>query len=410
MYLRNYCKQFVRDLLSQKLRTFLTVFGIVWGTASVTLLLAFGEGFHKQVGINMKGLGENIVIAWPTHTSLDWQGLPHGRRIRVTDEDMELIRRQVPEVARISGEMSESGTRLRAGRSTVAPQVVGANVEFARMRNMIAEEGGRYLNPIDLGNRRRVVFLGDQLKKNLFGIDEAVGRYVYFDGVPFLVVGVMQRKTQDSNYSGRDEDKATIPLPTFRAIYGQEYLDNFVFQVAGPDAVEAAKDGVIATLARKYRFDPDDKEAILMWDTTEMLVFLDAFFLGFRLFLGIVGALTLVVGGIGVSNIMNVVVEERTKEIGIKMALGAKKRYVLGQFLFETLLLTAVGGAIGLGIAWSICAVFPSFGLTDYVGDPVISSQVALLTTSILGAIGFLAGFFPARTAANLRPVEALRM
>ncbi|MDX1643933.1 MAG: ABC transporter permease [Thermoanaerobaculia bacterium] len=410
MYLRNYFKQFVRDLLSQKLRTFLTVFGIVWGTASVTLLLAFGEGFHKQVGINMKGLGENIVIAWPTRTSLDWRGLPHGRRIRVTDEDMELIRRQVPEVARISGEMSETGTRVRAGRSTVAPQVVGANVEFAEMRSMIAEQGGRYLNPIDLGNRRRVVFLGDQLKQNLFGIDEAVGRYIYFDGVPFLVVGVMREKTQDSNYSGRDEDKATIPLPTFQAVYGQEYLNNFVFQVADPADVEAAKEGVVATLARKYRFDPEDKEAILMWDTTEMLVFLDAFFLGFRLFLGIVGALTLVVGGIGVSNIMNVVVEERTKEIGIKMALGAKRRYVLGQFLFETLLLTAVGGAIGLGIAWSICAVFPSFGLKDYVGDPVISAQVAILTTSILGAIGFLAGFFPARTAANLKPVEALRM
>ena len=410
MYLRNYLKQFASDLMSQKLRTFLTVFGIIWGTASVTLLLAFGEGFHKQVGINMKGLGENIVICWPARTSLDWQGLPHGRSIRVTDEDMELIRQQVPLVARISGEMSDSGTRLKVGRSTVVPQIVGANAEFADMRNMIAESGGRFLNPIDLGAKRRVVFIGDQLKTDLFGVDEAVGRYIHFDGVPFLVVGVMQTKTQDSNYSGRDEDKATIPLSTYKAVYGDEYLDNFVFQVAEIEHVETAKSEVIAALARKYRFDPEDKEAVLMWDTTEMLVFLDAFFLGFRLFLGIVGALTLVVGGIGVSNIMNVVVEERTKEIGIKMALGAKKRYVLGQFLFETLLITAVGGAIGLGIAWGITSVFPSFGLEEYVGDPAISPQVALITTAILGAIGFLAGFFPARTAANLKPVEALRM
>lgn len=409
-YLRNYLKQFVNDLLSQKLRAFLTVFGIVWGTASVTLLLAFGEGFHRQVAISMKGLGENIVICWPVRTSKDWQGLPHGRRIRVTDDDMELIRREVPQVARISGEMSDSGTRVRAGRSTVAPQIVGANAEFAAMRNMIPEMGGRYLNPIDMASRRRVVFLGDQLKRNLFGVDEAVGRHVYFDGVPFLVVGVMTSKTQDSNYSGRDEDKATIPLSTYQAIHGTEELDNFVFQVTDSGQVDAAKDGVIATLARKYRFDPADQEAILMWDTTEMLVFLDAFFLGFRLFLGIVGALTLVVGGIGVSNIMNVVVEERTKEIGIKMALGAKRRYVLGQFLFETLLITAVGGAVGLAIAWALCAVFPAFGLTEYVGDPAISAQVALVTTAILGAIGFLAGFFPARTAANLEPVEALRM
>jgi putative ABC transport system permease protein len=410
MYLRNYLKQFFSDLLTQKLRTFLTVFGIIWGTASVTLLLAFGEGFHKQVGVNMKGLGENIVICWPARTSVDWQGLPHGRPVRVTDEDMELIRSQVSQVTRISGELSESGTRLRVGRSTVAPQIVGANVEFAEMRNMIAEMGGRYINPIDMGSKRRVVFIGDQLKENLFGVDEAIGKHVYFDGVPFLVVGVMTRKTQDSNYSGRDEDKATIPLSTYQAMYGEEYLDNFVFQVANMEDVEAAKEGVVATLARKYRFDPEDKEAVLMWDTTEMLVFLDAFFLGFRLFLGIVGALTLVVGGIGVSNIMNVVVEERTKEIGIKMALGARKRYVLGQFLFETLLITGIGGAIGLGIAWAITSIFPSFGLKDYVGDPAISLQVALITTAILGAIGFLAGFFPARTAANLKPVEALRM
>ena len=323
---------------------------------------------------------------------------------------MELIRQQVPLLARTSGEMSDSGTRLKVGRSTVVPQIVGANAEFADMRNMIAESGGRFLNPIDLGAKRRVVFIGDQLKTDLFGVDEAVGRYIHFDGVPFLVVGVMQTKTQDSNYSGRDEDKATIPLSTYKAVYGDEYLDNFVFQVAEIEHVETAKSEVIAALARKYRFDPEDKEAVLMWDTTEMLVFLDAFFLGFRLFLGIVGALTLVVGGIGVSNIMNVVVEERTKEIGIKMALGAKKRYVLGQFLFETLLITAVGGAIGLGIAWGITSVFPSFGLEEYVGDPAISPQLALITTAILGAIGFLAGFFPARTAANLKPVEALRM
>src|SRR5690606_29110967 len=135
--------------------------------------------------------------------------------------------------------------------------------------------------------------------------------------------------------SGRDEDKASIPLTTFRTLFGRENLDNIVFQVEEPDQVEAAKQGVLQVLAQRYQFDPADKEAVMMWDTTEQIRFLDAFFLGFNLFLGIVGALTLVVGGIGVSNIMNVVVEERSKEIGIKMALGARRSYVLGQFLFE---------------------------------------------------------------------------
>jgi putative ABC transport system permease protein len=146
-----------------------------------------------------------------------------------------------------------------------------------------------------------------------------------------------------------------------------------------------------------------------MWDVTEAFDFLDAFLMGFRLFLGIVGTLTLVVGGIGVSNIMNVVVEERTKEIGVKMAIGARRRYVIGQFMFETLSLTLIGGALGFAVAWAICSAFPA-SLGEYVGTPRMSLQVTAMTAAILGLIGTLAGFFPARAAANLNPVEALRL
>jgi putative ABC transport system permease protein len=410
MYLKSYLKQFLDDVRGQKLRAFLTLFGIIWGTAAVTLLLAFGQGFHEQILVNFKGLGENIVICWPSRTSKPWAGLPHGRRLRVTEDDVRLVRRKVPELAAVSGEYSEAGLAFKVGHNTVAPLLVGTNSEFAVMRNMIPDTGGRYLNPLDLARRRRVVFIGDELKQDLFGEQEAVGRYVNIAGVPFLVVGEMVAKSQDSNYNGRDEDKASIPITTFRAIYGRRYLDNFVFQVGDPADVEHAKDGVITALARKYKFDPTDKEALLMWDTTEQLKFLTTFFLAFRLFLGIVGALTLVVGGIGVSNIMNVVVEERAKEIGIKMALGARRRFVLGQFLFETLLITALGGLIGLAIAWGVCAIVPLFGENDIIGTPRISWQVGLSTTAILGVIGFLAGYFPARSAASLNPVETLRL
>jgi putative ABC transport system permease protein len=412
-WLGHYWKLFLDDVRHQKLRAFLTLFGIVWGSAAVTLLLAFGQGFHRQIEINFKGLGENIVIAWPARTSKPWNGLPKGRPIRMNEADIELMRQRVPVIAHISGERSIDGLRVKVGRDAVAPEIVGTEPEFTLMRNLIPQAGGRYLDALDLLHRRRTVFLGDKLAQNLFGEDgakKAVGQHVQIDGIPFLVVGVMQKKNQDSSYSGRDEDKASIPLTTFRALYGQQHLDNVVFQVADPDDVEAAKESFVRVLAERYDFDPSDKEAVQMWDTTEQLKFLDAFFLGFNLFLGIVGALTLVVGGIGVSNIMNVVVEERTKEIGVKMALGARKRYVIGQFLFETLLLTGIGGTLGLGIAAGIARVMGMLPLTEFVGTPVISLQVAAITAVILGAIGFLAGWFPARTAANLNPVEALRL
>ena len=287
--------------------------------------------------------------------------------------------------------------------------MTGANPVFAAMRNLIPQTGGRYVNDLDMDERRRVVFLGDGLKKDLFGDEDAVGKYVTVNGVPFLIVGVMQAKEQDSSYQGRDTDRASIPATTFRAMYGQEKYGNFVFQVADAAKVEAAKGKVIATLAKLHRFDPTDSEAVRMWDVTENEKFMRSFMLGFRIFLGVMGVLTLVVAGIGVSNIMNVVVEERTKEIGVKMALGARQRSVISQFLFETGLLTLVGGAIGFVISWGVCSVFPT-SLDEYVGTPVISLQVAAITAAVLGLIGFLAGYFPARSAARLNPVEALRL
>jgi putative ABC transport system permease protein len=220
----------------------------------------------------------------------------------------------------------------------------------------------------------------------------------------------MKAKEQDSSYSGRDHSKVIIPSTTFTALTGQRWIDNFIYRATDPSLNKQVTKEITAAMGNRKKFDPADSEAISFWDTTEMFVFFDNFMLAFKVFLGIMGGLTLVVGGIGVSNIMNVVVEERTREIGIKMALGARGSSILAQFVLETMVLTAVGGAIGLAISWAICSAVPAFGVTRFVGDPVLSPQIALLTAGVLGLVGLVAGYFPAREASRLDPVIAMKL
>jgi putative ABC transport system permease protein len=402
-------RQLLRDLKSQKMRTFMTTFGIVWGTAAVSLLLAFGQGFHEQMYKSSAGLGENICIAWPSRTSLPFQGLGKGRQVSMDEDDMALIRAKADGLEAISSEY-EASFKLIYEKKTMAVDVHGVTPVFASMRTIVPQDGGRWIDQLDWDGRRRVAFLGNDLAETVFGTTDPVGKTIRLNGSPFLVIGVMVKKPQDSSYSGRDKDNVFIPGTTHRALTGQKYVDEFIFKAKNSKDTEALKAQVLEIAAAKHRFDPKDKEAIGIWDTTEMFQFLNTFMLGFRAFLGIVGSLTLVVGGIGVSNIMNVVVEERTREIGIKMALGARPGSILFQFLLETLLITGFGGAIGIGFTFGLCAAFPALGFTEFVGNPVVSPMVAGITAGLLGAVGLLAGYFPARDAANLDPVVAMKL
>ena len=212
MALRNYLRQFLRDVRAQKLRLFLTVFGLIWGTASVTLLLAFGEGLQQHVLKAQKGLGDAIVICFPMRTTKPWDGLPRNRRIRMVDQDIAILRSEVEEIDRISEEYQGEGARIAWNGKTLSADLSGVNVDFGEMRTLIPVAGGRWFNERDLLARRRVAFIGDQLKKDLFGDEtEAVGELAKIDGVPFLVVGVLQTKNQNSSYSGRDKDKIIVP-------------------------------------------------------------------------------------------------------------------------------------------------------------------------------------------------------
>ena len=408
--LKLYLKQFLHDLRAQKLRTFLTLVGLSWGTVTVICLLAFGYGLQNNQQEQMKGLGDNIVIMWASNTSKPYAGYPKGRWFGFVPDDIKMMRNNIKELESVSGEFQRYSAQIRNGRKFKLIQISGIEPEFAGMRTIVPEAGGRFINDIDINEKRRVAFIGNDLRDEMFGENvDPVGKPILLDNVPYTVIGVMVKKKQDSSYSGRDKDKAFIPSTTFQTTYGDRYLDNIVFRAKSLDVHKQAVARTYEVFSKKYKYDPTDKEALSMWDTVEGNDFL-IFFVAMRLFVGFVGFMTLMVGGIGLANIMYVVVEERTKEIGIKMALGAKKGFVLFGFIFETFILTTIGGGIGYAVAQLIISLAPMMNIKDYVGTPTLSLQDKLAVVAILGFIGLLASFFPARRAANMNPVQALKL
>lgn len=405
----NTLREFIRDLRAQKLRTALTVFGIIWGTVAIVVLLAFGMGFKKQLSINMHGIGESVAILWPGRTTKPWQGFGVDRPIPLREEDVRLIMTQVPDVKEISPEYMRNETSVRVGENIINPAISGIIPVYANIRNIIAAPGGRFINDLDVKERRRVTMLGDETARLLFGETDPIGRLVYVGAVPFTVIGVMQKKIQNSSYNRRDADRVFIPSTTFAAVFGESGLSNIVLTTKDPMRSEATMEDVRVVLGRKYKFDPTDKDAVFIWNTAEMEEFLFVFFLAFNIFMGIIGSFTLAVGGLGVANIMYIVVQERTREIGIKRAVGARKRDIIMQFFMETMFIILLGSSVGFVIAYGITQALQQIPIREFVGAPEISIEVALVTAAVLALVGLLAGLMPARRAANLTIVDCLR-
>ncbi len=404
---------FIRDFRKQKKRITLTLVALVWGTISIMLLLGFGEGLHQQMTVNDKGLGEGIAIVWGGQTSIPYKGMGKGRRIRLHVDDMEYIKGRIPEVKEIGGQYDRWGVNLKYGDQVVSEHCVGLTPNYEHMRNLIPEQGGRMINNLDLKLKRRVVFLGDNIANRLLGEGDPVGEQILLNSVPFTIIGVMIPKLQNSSYGGMDENQVSIPLTTFKAIFGDLYLDNIVYQITDVNRNEEIEKKLYEVMGERYKFDPEDERALSVWDTVASKKEFDNIMFGIQIFMGIIGGLTLLIAGVGVANIMYVSIKERTREIGIKMAMGAKRSYILTQFLLEALLITFGGGVLGMAISYILTEGFKRIPIESDVlnmmGRPTISIEIGLLVIAILSIMGVVAGLFPAMRASSVNPVESLR-
>ena len=398
----------------QKKRAYLTIAAIAWGTVAILLLLAFGEGLKRQLDKNRRAMGENIAVLWPGDTTKAWKGLPPGRPIRPRVEDVDFVRARMPELKSVHGELTSWRTALTYGPKTVNGRVIGTNYSYGESRKHYPVAGGRFFGPQDEQQRRRVVFLGDELATDIFGKEDPVGKTLLMNNAPYTVIGVMQKKIQMGAYGGPDKNHAVIPINTFRAQFGRERLNVMIIETYKPEEMKGMLKKFHETLGPKFGYDPTDDRAFGTWDTVRSAEVNRNLTLGIQLFLGIVGALTLLIGGVGVANIMYAVVKERTREIGVKMALGAKSRWIIVPFVLEGLAYTFTGGALGIIIATLIVAAtgavdIESNRVLSFLGRPTLSPAIGAATSAILGLIGLLAGYFPARRAARIDPAATLR-
>ena len=405
----SFFSEFFADLRAQKMRAFLTMFGIIWGTVTIIVLISFGLGFKKQSMMNMHGMGESISVMFPNRTTKPYEGFGIGRQIHLTEEAATVITAKVRDIQSICPEYIGMGTPVRYGNNITNPGITGIYPIYEHMRNIIPAQGGRFIDTLDVVDRRRVAVLGNEVKDYLFGNNDALGKVVFVGQTPFTVIGVMQRKNQNSSYYMQDANRIFIPAPTYTAMFGTPYITDLIYKARDASLTADVEEGVRQALAEKYRFDPADKDAIFIWNTADFEKILLYITVGFTLFLGIIGSFTLGVAGLGVANIMFIVVRERVKEIGVKRAVGARRSTILLQFFAETFMIVGLGAGIGFLLGWGIVSALQLIPVKDYVGTPEISLPVVLSTAAILAAIGLSAGMMPARRAANLDVVECLR-
>jgi len=413
MSLRDLFLDVVTTLWSNKLRTFLTMFGIAWGIVSIVLMVAAGEGLRAGQEKQEATFARDLMIVNAGRTSLQAGGTRAGRKIHFEDTDVAYVAAQSPACKYVLPELGNEAT-VRSNFNSAHPTVAGSFPPFAEIRSLDVA-AGRFYSWQDVNEARRVAFLGSEINKQLFPEGGAIGQNVYIQGVPYVVVGVMRDKKQNSSYDGWDVNKIFIPFPVMQQDLPNKppqvarSVDRLLIAPLGVAEHESCKHQLTLALAHLHGFDPLDKEAISNWDTLENAEAFRTMTDGMKYFLGAVGVTTLFLGGIGVMNVMLIAVRERTREIGIRKALGAPARSILRQFFLETMIVVFLSGAIGLAIAYGLCALVDSFPMPDFFAGLLPTWQSGALAVGLLGLIAFCAALYPASQAARIDPIEALR-
>jgi putative ABC transport system permease protein len=403
----------LRTIWAHKLRTALTMFGIAWGIISITLMVAAGEGLRVGQKKVADQFGKDIMLYFAGRTSMQAGGTRAGRPLRWSIQDIPVVQQEATACEVI---IPELGSRLnvRSAYNSALLTVVGSLPAFADIRTIPVAEG-RFYNDEDNAQARRVAFIGSDSKKQLFGTRAAIGQQVTANGVPFTIIGLMEEKEQDSSYDGRDISKLFIPVNTMLRDFPdkpprQPYnIDRIIVTPRGMENHLPCKTQVRRSLAKLHDFDPLDKEAAGVWDTVENAKQFQTLTDGMKYFLGAVGIVTLFLGGLGVMNVMLVAVRERTREIGVRKSLGATSGSILRQFFLEALLIVILSGAIGMGIAYGICAAVNTLPMPQYFAGLLPTWHAAALSFVVLGSVAVFSALYPASRAAAVDPIEALR-